>query len=91
MWDCADTVSLERVLVLAFDGRRFVLDGFSLEFERLRVRVVVFVIADCRRYTVEFQADASSAWPRIRGGGVAFDLAPPAAFACSHNYLQSAL
>ena len=67
-----------------------ILQRLRLKVERLRP-VVVLVIADCRRHTVELQTDAGGARPRVRRRRIALDFAPTASFACSHHCSTLAL
>jgi hypothetical protein len=65
-------------------GRRIrILQGLWIQVEGL-CAVVVLVITDCRRHTVELQTDAGGARPCVRRCGIAFDFTPAASFACSH-------
>ena len=71
--------------VLVLRVGRGILQGLLLELEGLRGGVPIFVVADGRRHAIELQTDASGARPSVRGRCIALDLAPAAAFACSHH------
>ena len=43
------------------------------------------VVAHAWRYALQLEPDAGGARPRVRRGGIAFDLSPPTAFTCAHH------